>query len=196
MVGSLQAGPAHRWTKPVARLADSIIDKGYVLGEQEEVGYVLKTWLRDVWSVEAPRGEGFAPSRQFPRPSVAQVRRASASYKWKTGLSSDVFHPRWVSQVSDAAIECVIDLFVAWEGARVLPSMLEALIVFIPKPDGGQRPIGLIVGLVHLWTKVRRPLAAQWELDHDRSYFAAGSGRTSEGTVWKEMVWSEWARLK
>ena len=36
----------------------------------------------------------------------------------------------------------------------------------------------------------------QWELAHDRQFFAAAAGRSAEHTVWSQSLWQEWAQDK
>ena len=44
-------------------------------------------------------------------------------------------------------------------------------VVFLPKPGGGERPIGLICTLMRIWSRCRRRYARAWEQANDRSYF-------------------------
>ena len=56
-------------------------------------------------------------------------------------------------------------------------------IVFLPKPGGGERPIGLLCSLMRLWCRCRRGYAREWERANDRDYFWASEARSSEEAV-------------
>ena len=52
-------------------------------------------------------------------------------------------------------------------------------IVFLAKPGGGERPIGLMCALYRVWSRCRRKYARAWERHHSRAYF----GRLKGGLV-------------
>ena len=62
---------------------------------------------------------------------------------------------------------------------------MELSVVFLPKPDGGARPIGLLPGLARLWGKIRRRHMREWEDNHQRALFAAGRDATAEEAAWR-----------
>ena len=75
-----------------------------------------------------------------------------------------------------------------------IPLVLGADVVFIPKPTGGERPIGILPTLYRLWCRCRRPQATAWEREHDRAYFWASTGRSSSQAVHLQGVRLEEAR--
>eukprot|EP00959_Pyramimonas_sp_CCMP1952_P186772 3905682-Pyramimonas_sp.AAC.1 len=44
------------------------------------------------------------PTESLPVPTVAEVRRASLSFSWRTGLAADMMPPRAYSLLSDEAL--------------------------------------------------------------------------------------------
>ena len=101
--------------------------------------------------------------------------------------------PKVFQSFSDAGIIEVINLMVAIENADTLPRQLVLIIVFLAKPSGGTRPIGLIIGSMRLWAKVRRPLADEWERAHSRPYFFAAKGKSAEHAAWQIQFLHEWS---
>ena len=53
------------------------------------------------------------------------------------------------------------------------------------------RAIGVFPAAVRLWGKLRRAECVEWELAHDRPYFAAGVGRSPLSPVWRAGVLAE-----
>eukprot|EP00973_Karenia_brevis_P079843 11079498-Karenia_brevis.AAC.1 len=69
-------------------------------------------------------------------------------------------------------------------------------LVFIDKPGGGKRPIGLLTGVMRLWGKVRRPYGKEWEEQHERPYFWAGRGKPAASSAHQQSLRAEVARAK
>ena len=69
-------------------------------------------------------------------------------------------------------------------------------LIFIAKPDGGRRPIGLLTGLMRLWGQVRRGYGREWEVAHSRSYFWAGQGRPAADSAHQQTLKAEVARAR
>ena len=67
------------------------------------------------------------------------------------------------------------------------------VVVLLPKPDGGFRPIGLLPKDPRIWMRIRRPAAKRWECECDRDYLYAGSGRGSTVAAWKQAARGELA---
>ena len=66
------------------------------------------------------------------------------------------------------------------------------LVVLLPKPKGGFRPIVLMNSLFKLWSRARRPGVQGWWYDeNDQPFLACGKGRSVEACVWRRSVRSE-----
>ena len=64
----------------------------------------------------------------------------------------------------NAALEVLIDIFVASESSGILPPQLDAtLVALLEKSTGGFRPIGIYQSLYRRWAKVRPALTKKWE---------------------------------
>ena len=70
------------------------------------------------------------------------------------------------------------------------------LVVMLPKPTAGFRPIVLLSSLYRLWAQLRKaePRITKWYHDHDRPYFACGQGRAADTVVWRQAIKQEAAR--
>eukprot|EP00959_Pyramimonas_sp_CCMP1952_P374589 7845033-Pyramimonas_sp.AAC.1 len=59
------------------------------------------------------------------------------------------------------------------------------IVVFIPKPDGGQRPIGPMPMLARLWPRKRQRDCAKWERPIDQqAFWGNSSSRGCDKTAW------------
>eukprot|EP00959_Pyramimonas_sp_CCMP1952_P241873 5055681-Pyramimonas_sp.AAC.1 len=60
------------------------------------------------------------------------------------------------------------------------PQRLVALLVRLPKPDGGTRLIGLLNSIIRIWSRMRRPISAAWTTSQRSSHsWGTGPGRSS-----------------
>ena len=83
---------------------------------------------------------------------------ASLSFKLQTS-SRDGFHPRHFALLPHCALVILCRLFNCFENCGVIPAQMGgALVALIPKPQGGDRPIGLLQGATRLYYKARRPI--------------------------------------
>ena len=69
------------------------------------------------------------------------------------------------------------------------------VIALLAKAGGGLRPIGLFPWLPKVWAKLRRGVAAEWEIANDRSYLYGGAGRGADHATWKQSAWAEHAAI-
>ena len=67
-----------------------------------------------------------------------------------------MLNPRAWKWVAPETKERVIDVILLFEKLAVLPLEWLTLVIFLAKPEGGHRPIGLGASVVCLWGKIRR----------------------------------------
>ena len=72
--------------------------------------------------------------------------------------------------------------------------VLGAHVVFLPKPTGGERPIGILPTLYRVWCRCRRHVAQALEKAFQRPYFRAAAERSSEQAVHHQGIRMELAR--
>eukprot|EP00959_Pyramimonas_sp_CCMP1952_P114744 2398849-Pyramimonas_sp.AAC.1 len=76
-------------------------------------------------------------------------------------------------------------------------SRLQTRLVRLAKPDGGHRLIALISTLVHIWSRLRRPLSKRWELQRPcDAFWGSRPGATSVDAAFQHNLDSELARLR
>ncbi len=61
----------------------------------------------------------------------------------------------------------------------------------IPKREGGERPIGLLLSFVRLWERVRKPVLVEWRRTVERHYNWATRGRSAQDSVWRQCLYAE-----
>ena len=116
---------------------------------------------------------------------VSMVRKAAMSFPAHTGLGADNIAPRAVARLSDRLIEWLIVIFHAAERLGSWPAALRlVVIVLLPKPDGGRRPIGLFATLVRIWMRCRSYIARTWEAANELPCFFGGPGRGAQRAAW------------
>ena len=130
--------------------------------------------------------------RQITHDAIVKARKTFPNH---TAIGVDALRPRRISMLPTEAIEALAVIFNFSEAAGVLP-VEGANIVFLPKPTGGERPIGILPTLYRVWCRCRRPLAHQWESQHARDYFWAAAGRSSSQAVHLQGVRLEAARAE
>ena len=69
-------------------------------------------------------------------------------------------------------------------------------VVFLDKPGGGERPIGLLCALCRVWARCRRKYARAWERHHSRDYFWASEDKSSEDAAHYQGVQVDLAKAK
>eukprot|EP00959_Pyramimonas_sp_CCMP1952_P455828 9472180-Pyramimonas_sp.AAC.1 len=67
--------------------------------------------------------------------------------------------------------------------------MWTAMMVFLPKPDGGQRPIGLMPLLARIWSRVRQGYTAKWERSLEQPpFWGTSASRGCDKAAWLHNV--------
>ena len=147
------------------------------------------TWDDDdiFWELaDAPRQE------ELTRLTAQQLREGAMSFPKRTASTYDGFNPRHFGAVCDEGLDVLAIIFTVAEQSGIWPSQLRAVTMpLIPKPKGGFRPIGLLLGAYRLWAKARRTEADQWERRNPRAFFSAAAGNGPLDTVWRQAARQE-----
>ena len=89
-----------------------------------------------------------------------------------TGLGGDNVSPRAFARLSDSLLQWLCLLFAAAERFGCWPLLLRlVVIVLLPKPDGGRRPIGLFPTPIRIWMRARSDIARRWDSAMPRLLF-------------------------
>jgi hypothetical protein len=82
----------------------------------------------------------------------------------KVGLGGDRPHPRSFLHLGTHLKERFLDVLATWETTLQMPTAWSHKVIAIPKPDGGgSRTIGRSTPALRIWSKLRQPIAADWE---------------------------------
>ena len=171
---------AHKFAKDKVQWEDPLVNGIPVVGGQA-VAAILGDWapLWDKASQATPRVCCTAPvgKHVLPRPTLEQFDEACEGFKVTRSCGVDNLNPKWWKFLAPATKERVIDVILRFEDFRQLPLEWLTSIVFLSKPDGGHRPIGLEVAIVSLWGKLRRVQAKEWERSREtHAFWGASAG--------------------
>ena len=168
--------------------------------DAQQTAEASKEQWAEVWQAEAtppvldwPHDMGVP----MPVPCVQAAKRAMATFPAETGLGWDRLHPRALLRLSDQAIVALLRIFILAELLGEWPRAIGVVvIVLLPKPQGGYRPIGLFPTLVRLWMRVRLPVAQAWQAANERAYFYAGPLKGAQVAAWKQAARAEMCKSK
>ena len=68
------------------------------------------------------------------------------------------------------------------------------IIVFLLKPTGGWRPIGLTVCVLRVWSRIRSAVARRWEEAHNDRFFWGTRGKACDAAAWCHNILAGYAR--
>ena len=104
----------------------------------------------------------------------------------------DDIHASHFAALPNDALEGLAQILNASEAAGQLPSQsVTNKMAYLLKPDGGDRPIGIMARMVRLWERIRLPNMKRWLATVHREYDFAHAGCTAEGYVWLQMLEDE-----
>jgi len=172
-------------------------DRSAPLCDQADVEAEADTWAR-LWLEDHGYPCCIDPSGTPPLVPLMPwaLRRAALTFPAGTGLGSDNIAPRALCRLSDAAVGALCKLLAAME---LLGNWAAAwrivLIVLLPKPDGGRRPIGLFPMILRLWMRARCYAARAWEAAHARPCIYGGAGMGAQRAAWQVAFRAENAAL-
>ena len=110
------------------------------------------------------------PEETEPIPSLTLrlFNAALFSFANSTGLGWDGVRPRALLRLPDVILYRWIAFLLKCERSGIWPVQVGIVVVLLlPKPDGGFRPIGLLPHLPRVWMRVRRDVARCWEASCD-----------------------------
>ena len=153
------------------------------LCDQAAVEDEANAWAR-LWDEEGKYLDGAAivDCPDVEPITIEETRMATESFPINTGLGVDHIAPRALARLSDDALGSLAMIYQLCEQQGKLPDEVDlALIVLIPKPDGGTRPICLFPTTVRVWMRARAKHARRWEADNHNPALYGGSGMVHRG---------------
>ena len=119
---------------------------------------------------------------------VDQFRKAAGSFKVVTSCS-DGWHPRHFGHLSDAATRCLGMLWTLFEWTGKWPeSEAVGVVVLIPKPSGGRRPIMLFRSMYRVYARIRSFKVRAWFQETSWAAIGNAAGRSRGDSVWWAQV--------
>ena len=183
---------AHRVIKkahaePVAVLDPEASSPTALVG-QAALSKVLDEWL-PLWRHPSRGGRQhpaeWEASWSLPPITADQIRGVAKLFSKETGLGWDNFHPRLLLEVGEVMLGRLADVLNAWERSPRCGELWTIVIVFIDKPEGGQRPIGLLPLLARVWSRIRQKECRRWERTIDQRHFwGTSSARGCDKAAW------------
>lgn len=153
------------------------------LDRQQTVDAEAASWA-EVWQQGVVGNHPVWPSDmgiKMPEVTVQQFKDACHTFPGAVGLGWDKMHPRALARCSDLVINAFITLMLLAEACGSWhESVGVIMVVLLPKPDGGRRPIGLFPTVVRIWMRIRLEVAKAWMGANDRAYFYAGAGKGAD----------------
>lgn len=147
------------------------------------------------WAAGEPAQEPPWPPGPGPPPpafTLADLKSALATFSPGAGLGWDDLHPRALLRLSDATLQRLVDGIQRCEAEGRWPTSAGlVIVVLLPKPDGGFRPIGLLPLIPRVWMKLRRDAARRWEAANARPYLYAGAAKGATVAAWKQAARAE-----
>ena len=140
------------------------------LSDQAEVEAEADSWA-ELWAEGKEHMCIVDPTESPPLEPIMPdaLLQAALTFPPGTGLGSDNFSPRAICRLSREAVRALCTLVHAFELLGDWATVLRlVLIVLLPKPDGGRRPIGLFPSIIRLWMRARAAVVRSWDLTHSR----------------------------
>ena len=132
----------------------------------------------------------------LPPLRLEELRSSAASFPVGTGVSTDNLAPRAFLRLSDAMLTGLCAILMACELLGAWPQAIRlVLIMLLPKPDGGRRPIGLFPAIIRTWARARCCIAHRWEAMHSLPCMYGGDGMGAQRAAWQCAFRSENASL-
>ena len=181
------AGAAHGFSKAGLDPGDS---EG-LAGPQllvNQMGTWLPLWLDSRRANAKQLADQEDMGEPLLRPSLEEVDKVCKTYKHTAGLGHDCINLKAILQLPVDLRVRFIDLLMAFEAKLSKPLNWSHMMVLRPKPSGGHRTIGLTVAPLRVLSRLRRPLAQQWENEHDAPYFWGCQGKACDRAAWAHSI--------
>jgi len=125
------------------------------------------------------------------------IKQAAGTFPVGTGLGADNVAPRAYARLSVQLLRALCAIMMALELNGSWPTLVQlVIIVLLPKPDGGRRPIGLFVSLIRVWARARSIAARAWEAANPRPGLYGSAGMGAQRAAWQDAFAAESATLK
>ena len=130
------------------------------------------------------------------RPTGYLLRKTITTYSWTTSVGTDWWVPRSLAFLSDALLDIMALLIWAMVRHACSPAHLYFLLIhLIPKPCGGDRPIGVFPTIVRVASRwFRRTYGCRWQEAQPSWTHWGIKDHSVEECVWRASAIMEWSR--
>ena len=110
-------------------------------------------------------------------------------------MGVDAIAPRGIALLGDPGLLALLAIWTAMMNLGAVPSQVALLVVvLIPKPTGGVRPIGLFPTFTRVLTRwLRRTYGSSWLAKHPRDFWYGEAGKSVEQCIWAQAAAAEYA---
>ena len=123
----------------------------------------------------------------MPRIWEKELQKAAGSYKAKTGVGCDGFHPKVPLDLTKETIRELMEFLEKVEQSGRWPQQACTTMFFlIPKNVTSKRPIALMPSMIRWWQALRAPEVTKWQ--HVEWDAIGGRNGGAERTVWGTLL--------
>ncbi|CAK0838315.1 unnamed protein product, partial [Prorocentrum cordatum] len=191
------AGGLHKLSKAASvwrpRRAGSMGDSADPIAAAE---YTLNEW-KVVWrvgeqiqKVERPWEHGERDKLEpFTDQDVDKLKEVARTFRKKTGVGVDRWHPSMLQGASDEAYVKLLDFYVGVERTLRWPIHMGTVLFFMtPKTYTTDRVIGLLPTAIRVWEIMREPYMVDWAKNNYRSWDCTSYGKAAEDAAWEVLL--------
>ncbi|CAK0838233.1 unnamed protein product [Prorocentrum cordatum] len=176
------AGGLHRLSKAAAawrpRRAGSMEDPADPI---EAAEYTLKA---RPWECE--ERDKLEP---FTDQDADKLKVVARTFRKKTGVGVDRWHPSTLQGASDEAYAKLLDFYMEVERTLRWPIHMGTVLFFmIPKTLTADRVIGLLPTAIRVWEIMREPYMVEWAKKNYRSWGCTSFGKAAEDAAWEVLL--------
>ena len=133
----------------------------------------------------------------FCMPTFDQFVNLCKSFKKNTAIGACNYSPRHFAFLSERGYKALICIVWAVLRLAVVPTQLDMLFIWlIPKPMGGERPIGVFPAPLRILSRwVRRTYGVRWADEHGRPYFFSVAGAPATVCAWRTAAITEFVGM-
>eukprot|EP00971_Amphidinium_carterae_P101756 2013820-Amphidinium_carterae.1 len=157
----------------------------------EVTGPWKELWASHPWELEPLHSEHLLPP--LTQQQITDAVRRMAKNK---ATGADCWQaPAW-GPLEREFHQALADILNAIERTQRWPTTLLTMIILIPKPGGGERPIGLLPALHRLWAHCRKSIARRWLIEMAPSSVFGVGDRSCVHAAYQRQLVAELARSR
>ncbi|CAK0804411.1 unnamed protein product, partial [Prorocentrum cordatum] len=118
-----------------------------------------------------------------------QIQEVARTFRKKTGVGVDRWHPSMLQGASDEAYDKLLDFYMEVERTLYWPIHMGTVLFFmIPKTFTADRVTGLLPTAIRVWEIMREPYMVKWAKQNYRSWDCTSYGQAAEDAAWEVLL--------